>query len=132
MMQKNNIKYRDASISFEPHPVTGDISTVSNERDVMQSIRTLVLTDIYGRLFAGKHKAGGARELLFSIMTPMVVEQIKTRIEDVIENHEPRAILEDVEVTQPDHESLYVSIEFTTQTDTSKTVSFGFYLKRTL
>ena len=44
--------YKDISLSFSKHPVTGDIAKLSDADAVKRSVRNLINTNFYERVFA--------------------------------------------------------------------------------
>lgn len=48
--------FKDLNITFKPHPVTGDLTTVKDEAAIKQAIINLLLTNRGERLFA--HRIG--------------------------------------------------------------------------
>jgi phage baseplate assembly protein W len=84
--------YKDIDLNFSRHPVTGDISVVTDVDAVKRSVRNLVQTGIYERHF---HPEIGSevRKSLFEPITPMIASTIARRIEDIIVNFEPRVEL---------------------------------------
>ena len=43
--------FKDISLSFEPHPVTKDLTTLKNERAIIRSVRNIVSTIPTERFF---------------------------------------------------------------------------------
>jgi hypothetical protein len=82
--------YKDINLNFTRHPITGDISKLSNVEAVKRSVRNLVNTNFYERPF---HPEIGSdvRAILFEPVTSLVADVLKRYVEDVINNFEPRA-----------------------------------------
>lgn len=89
--------YKDLDLDFIAHPVTKDVTKKIGPEAVARSIRNLVLTNFYDRLFQPQI-GSSAQKLLFENMNSITENSIKTAIEQVIENYEPRARLIDVSV----------------------------------
>ena len=109
---RNVRQYTDLDLFFGKKSVGSDISKVTDIQAVKRSIRNLVLLNAYEKPFHPEI-AGGVREMLFELMTPITAQIIAKQIENVINNFEPRARLVGVRV-QPDLDrNLYeVAIEF--------------------
>ena len=104
--------YKDINLNFTRHPITGDISKLSNVEAVKRSVRNLVNTNFYERPF---HPEIGSdvRAILFEPVTSLVADVLKRYVEDVINNFEPRAELTDVKVNaQIDRNAYEVQVEF--------------------
>lgn len=122
-------QYQDFSLNFNRHPITGDISLVTDEMSVSQSIRNLILTDKYEVPFLPK-QAGHIRGLLFELATPFTSMDASTRIKEVIHNYEPRATLLNVDVKLlSDNNSMRVTIVYRTKTSYDDVI-LEFYLDR--
>lgn len=122
-------KYRDLTLSFAPHPKTGDLSTVSDENSINQSLRNLIFYDFYDVPFQPKI-GSNIRARLFDLITPMTADIIKADIKDVIENFEPRIEVVSVSVkTNNDKNGLDVTLTYTARTSTQQTV-VRYFLER--
>jgi phage baseplate assembly protein W len=99
--QKTNIQFSDLDLSFIIHPVKKDVVLKTNSEAIKQSLRCLILTNHYERLF---HPEIGCNlsKLLFEPMMPIIENYIETEIYTIITNFEPRVKLVSIEV-----ESLY-------------------------
>ena len=109
---RNVRQYTDLDLFFGRKSSDSDISKVTNIQAVKRSIRNLVLLNAYEKPFHPEI-AGGVREMLFELMTPITAQIIAKQVENVINNFEPRAKLVGVRV-QPDLDrNLYaLTIEF--------------------
>lgn len=105
--------YRDFSTAFTPHPNTGDVAVVVDVEAVKRSVRNLVMTNKGERLLS-PNIGTNIRRLLFENISPRVSQMLSDYIRTTIENYEPRARLENIDVVpnylQPGYE---VFIEFT-------------------
>ena len=113
--------YKDFSLFFTPNPVTGDVTMVTDVQDIKRSVRNLVLTNRFDHPFHPEI-ASNVRDLLFEQFTPITQTLVRNRIEEVLENYEPRVSVTAVEVVDPefqhmDNNSLNVSIHFTLRND---------------
>ena len=105
-------QWRDLDLFFGKKTVSKDINKVTDIHAVKRSIRNLVLLNYYEKPFHPEI-SGGVREMLFENMTPITSFIIAKKIEDVIENYEPRAQLVGVK-TRPDldRNEYEVTVEF--------------------
>lgn len=123
------VKYRDLSINFNPLPNTGDLSTVSNEKSITQSLKTLMFYNYYDVPFESK-LGSNIRAKLFDLIDGMTSEVIKSDIKLLIENYEPRIELIDVltEISNTNH-GINVTIKYRARTSTTEVV-VSYFLTR--
>lgn len=81
----------DININFDAHPVTGDITKLSDEASITQSIKTLVLTAFYERKFYPNLGSQVADALFENYSESLSEFTISKSIENVINFQEPRA-----------------------------------------
>ena len=114
---KNNIErnvrqYSDLDLFFSAKGVSKDINKVTDIQAVKRSVRNLVLTNHYEKPFHPEI-GSGVRDILFEPMTPITANILTRKIEDVIENFEPRAKLIGVRARPDlDRNAYEVTIEF--------------------
>ena len=89
---RNVRQYTDLDLFFGKKATSKDISKVTDIQAVKRSIRNLVLTNHYEKPFHPEI-GSGVRGILFEPMTPLTAHILTRKIEDVIENFEPRARL---------------------------------------
>ena len=99
-------EFSDISLSFERNPVTGDVVKVKDDVAIKQSIKTLVLSEVFEAPFQ-KDKGTMIRKVLFDLIGSEGSDQIKSQIEDIIISKEPRANLYDVEIEPIPEENKY-------------------------
>ena len=105
--------YRDIDLAFTLNPLTHDISKKLDVNAVKQSLRTLIFTQYYERPFQ-PDLGSPIYELLFEPIDPITTEAIRMSIENLIQNHEPRVILNQLDVVPSADENEYqISIFFT-------------------
>ena len=122
--------YKDINLNFSKHPVSGDISTLSDIEAVKRSVRNLVNTNFYERPF---HPEIGSdvRSILFEPVSPLVADVLKRHIQDVIQNFEPRAELIDIiSIVEPDKNNYKVTIKFFVVNSPSGEASVSLTLER--
>ena len=105
-------QYSELDLFFGKKSSDSDISKVTDIQAVKRSIRNLVLLNPYEKPFHPEI-AGGVREMLFELMTPITATIIAKKVEEVINNFEPRARLVAVRATPDlDRNSYELSVEF--------------------
>tara|TARA_B100000927_G_C16439298_1_gene459060 strand:+ start:28 stop:432 length:405 start_codon:yes stop_codon:yes gene_type:complete len=89
--------FRDISLSFQRHPITGDILPLKDADAIKKSVQNLVRTKI-GEVFFSNDIGTRITGSLFELASDDLVDPIQSEIETVIENFEPRVNLKEVEV----------------------------------
>ena len=109
---RNVRTYSDLDLFFSAKGVSKDISKVTDIQAVKRSVRNLVLLNHYEKPFHPEI-GSGVRGILFEPMTPITAHVLARKIEEVIENFEPRARLVGVRA-QPnlDRNEYEVTVEF--------------------
>ena len=92
---RNVKQYRDLDLFFSKKS-NKDVNKVTDVEAVKRSVRNLVLLNSYEKPFHPEI-AGDVRALLFENMTPLTSTVIARKVQDVIENFEPRARLTGVQ-----------------------------------
>ena len=104
--------WSDLDIDFAAHPNTGDLSLKKDTDAIGRSFMHLLLTNHYERPFHPEI-GSGVRDMLFENMTPITAVVLARKVEDVIENFEPRARLIGVRaLPNLDRNEYEVTIEF--------------------
>ena len=88
-IQRKSKAFKDISLSFKPHPVTGDLPILTNERAIVRSVRNLVETIPTERFF-NSLIGTDIRDSLFDNFTANTVMIIEDQIRATIRNFEPR------------------------------------------
>lgn len=121
--------YSDFRTDFAPHPVSGDLTKLTNEESVKRSIRNICLTGIYERFWNPRFGAGLSK-YLFEPISYVTEDLIKNAIKDAIANYEPRALTYEVYVNAlPDQNAYNAKIVFTV-INNPNAVTFSFLLNR--
>jgi phage baseplate assembly protein W len=96
-INRSTRRFTDLNLLFSPHPYTRDVLTLKNEAAIKASVKNLVLTRNFERLF---HPEIGCQvnSLLFENLDNATLASIKYTIENVITQFEPRVTLTDVMV----------------------------------
>ena len=113
----NNTNRKHQSLYFTKNPVTGDVTEVTDVQDIKRSVRNLVMTNRFDRLFHPEI-ASRVRESLFEMFTPVTMVNIRNAIEEVLTIYEPRVSVTDIVVADPqytfqDQNTLPIKIYFT-------------------
>ena len=87
---RNSRQYTDLDLFFGRKTSDSDISKVTDVQAVKRSIRNLILLNHYEKPFHPEI-GSGVRDMLFELMTPVTAVVLTRKIEDVINNFEPRA-----------------------------------------
>ena len=104
--------FRDFSLTFEKNAVTNDILSLKNEAAIKESVKNIVLYNFYEKPF-DPFFGGNILGLLFENSTPTMVLEIKNRIEQSIEIHEPRVTAVSVQVQfEEDRNELNCKIQY--------------------
>ena len=89
---RNVRQYTDLDLFFGKKSSNSDVQDITDIKAVKRSIRNLVLLNHYEKPFHPEI-ASGVRDMLFELMTPVTAQILARKIEDVIQNFEPRARL---------------------------------------
>jgi len=122
--------FKDISLSFTKHPITGDIATLSDVDAIKRSVRNLVNTNHYERPF---HPELGSdiRDALFEPVSPIVANLLARHVEDVINNFEPRVDLSNVIcLGDIDRNQYEISIEFYIVNSPTELQTVNIFLER--
>ena len=131
----NNIKrnvrqYTDLDLFFGKKSSNSDVQEITDVKAVKRSIRNLVLLNHYEKPFHPEI-ASGVRDMLFELMTPVTANILARKIEDVINNYEPRARLISVTaLPNLDQNSYEVSVEFYVVNQPTELVDLTIMLER--
>lgn len=94
------MKYLDLDIFFRKNINTNDISFVSNNSSVIQSIKNIVLTKRGERPF-NNYFGTGVVDLLFQNPSIAELSFLQHDISTILKNLEPRIIVDTVEIEWP-------------------------------
>jgi phage baseplate assembly protein W len=89
--------FSDFFTDLDIHPVKKDFVRHTNEEAVKRSIKNLLLTNT-GERFFNSDIGSDIRALLFEPMSPATEQILEDFIRVTIDNHEPRARIEQVQV----------------------------------
>ena len=104
--------FKDISLSFEPHPVTRDLTVIKDANAIKKSVRNLVQTIPRERFF-NSNLGTDIRGSLFDFVDFGTASVIQQQIQTTIENYEPRVDNLEIEVIpRPDDNEFEVNIFF--------------------
>jgi phage baseplate assembly protein W len=129
MATRNTRTYSDLNLLFTKHPVTADVTTVTDEDAVRASLRNLIQTRHYERPF---HPEIGCQiySLLFENFTPVTIQIMQKSIFDTISKFEPRATVLDVKIReQIDQNNISVDVIFRLN-NSEKPITVNTYITR--
>ena len=108
----NKSTYRDLSLDFATHPVTGDVVIKSDVSAVLQSIRNLILTS-EGTILWEPNIGGGIGKLLFEPNDTMLRMQLFDKITQTVNRFEPRIELSKLDIKRFENGyGVYINLEF--------------------
>ena len=127
---RNVRQYTDLDLFFGKKSSNSDVQEITDVKAVKRSIRNLVLLNHYEKPFHPEI-ASGVRDMLFELMTPVTAQILARKIEDVIQNFEPRARLISVTaLPNLDRNEYEVSIEFYVVNQPTELVDLSILLER--
>ena len=129
-ISRNVRQYKDLDLFFNRKSVSKDIAKLTDIAAVKRSIRNLVLTNHYEKPFHPEI-GSGVRDMLFEPMSALTAHVLTRKIEDVIENFEPRAKVIGV-LAQPnlDRNEYRVTINFFVLNAPTELVDLTLFLER--
>ena len=123
-------QYSDLDLFFGKKTSNADIQKVTDVQAVKRSLRNLVQLNTYEKPFHPEI-AGGVREMFFEPMSPILAAMIARKVEDVIENFEPRARLVSVRaIPDLDRNAYEIIVEFYVVNTPTELVDISIMLER--
>ncbi len=105
-------RYLDIDLNFINHPIKGDISVHKDVKAIINSVKNLILTNHYERLFQPEI-GSNIRKMLFEPLDDITAIMVEREIREVIKNYEPRVDIHALVVkAAPDYHSLEVTMTF--------------------
>ena len=127
---RSSRKYSDLDLFFGKKSSDSDIQNITDIKAVKRSVRNLVLLNHYEKPFHPEI-GSGVRDMLFELMTPVTAQILARKVEDVINNYEPRARLVGVtSIPNLDRNMYEVSIEFYVVNQPTELVDLSIMLER--
>ena len=93
---RGNYVYSDIDMKGQFNPLSGDISLLKDGFSINQSLKNLLLTNSYERPFSSQFIAGDLHSILFDINDEISSKELRTLVTTVINNYEPRIIVNDI------------------------------------
>lgn len=122
-------QYSDLDLNFAIHPVKKDINRNLGERAVINSVKNLISTNHYDRLFQ-PNIGSNVRRLLFENLDNITSTSIENEIRQTILNYEPRVRISKLTVLADiDRNGYSVSMEFFI-TNLTTPITINFLLER--
>lgn len=90
--------YKDLDLDFFANPSTGDVYKKEGEEAIKRSVRNILFTNFYERLFQ-PFIGSNVRKLLFEPINPFTLILLQNAIKETINNFESRVRLVDVTVS---------------------------------
>ena len=129
-ISRNVRQYSDLDLFFGRNVVGNDINKITDIQAVKRSLRNLINLNTFEKPFHPEI-SGGVRELLFENMNPMTSAVMTKKIQDVINNFEPRCRLVSVRaIPDFDRNAYNVSIEFYVVNAPTELVDLSVMLER--
>ena len=123
--------FKYISLSFNPHPITKDLTILKNENAIKKSVRNLVQTIPTERFF-NSTLGSEVRDSLFDFVDVGTASVIQNQIQITLENFEPRIDNVTVEVEpRPEVNEFEVTVFFTVVGQDIPTQEFTFMLEAT-
>lgn len=120
--------YSDIDNAFAIHPIYNDIRPITDIDSIKQSLKNLLLTNQYDRLFQPEIDSG-ITALLFENANIFTEHELKAKIERVIELYEPRISDYEVSVIDESDQNAY-RVTITFQASYNSTAEITIYLTR--
>ena len=129
-ISRNVRQYRDLDLFFGRKPISKDINIITDVENIKRAIKNLVLTNVYEKPFHPEI-ASGVRDMLFENMTPLTSIVLTKKVEDVIENFEPRVRLMSVSARPNlDRNEYEMTIEFFIKNFPTTLITVDVFLER--
>ena len=123
-------QYRDLNLNFTRHPITKDISPITDAAAIKRSVRNLIQYSYFEKPFHPEI-GSGIRDLLFENISPFTAAALERKIKDVIVNFEPRVNLAGITVIpNGDNNRFDVIIEFYIINSPNELTDITFALER--
>lgn len=113
MAEKPVIAYKDFNMNFTANPFSGDLSVLTNEKAVAQSLKNILLTE-QGEIPFDPNFGSGIRTLLFEPVSEVVTITLKEKVLAAIKSYEPRISLKALLIKDdPETNSYVIDISYT-------------------
>lgn len=124
-------QFKDISLSFKPHPVTGDLPVLKNERSINKAVRNIVQT-IPGEKFFNSAFGSDVRGELFELVDFANASLVEQEVITALNNYEPRIDNVKAEVIPlPDTNEFEVTVIYDIVGQPFPTQTYSFILEAT-
>jgi hypothetical protein len=106
-MSRDSQAYSDFLTDLNPHPVSGDIVKYVNENAVIRSIRNLLLTNKFDRLYQPTIGTD-IQKMLFEPIGYVTAQNINLFVQQTIKDFEPRAKVLKIDVVTDEENHRYL------------------------
>ena len=103
-------QYSDFNLLFRPRSSDGDIFLVTDAGAVLQSVKSLILTNSFERPFRS-NIGGNLGDFVFELNDSFTRFEIEDAIRRTIDNYEPRARVTSVKITSIGDQSVDILVE---------------------
>lgn len=111
-LRKKDKNYIDISLSFEPNPITGDLSLLTDRRAIENSLKNLVLTMV-GDVPFNRNMGSTVASMVFDVNDSATAKIVEDEVKRAIKFSEPRVELETVIVeSKPDEYAFLATIKY--------------------
>ena len=100
--KRANRIYKDLDLDFGRNVVTNDVNRLTDVEEVKRSVRNLINTNHFERPFHPE-LGGNVRAMLFEPISPLTALNLQRKIEELLNNFEPRANVTQI-IADPDLE----------------------------
>ena len=129
LVAKTTRQYKDLDLAFTKHPVKKDVNKHVDDMAVINSVKNLISTSRYERLFQPEI-GSSVRSLLFEPMDAITASALKRAIVETLSNYEPRVTVDEVSVS-PDYDNNTYSVGMTfTIINRTEPITIQFFLQR--
>lgn len=105
-------KYSDFSLGLEKHPDTNDILRYTDINDIKKTLKNIILTNNYERLYNPSFGCN-IRKLLFENITAQTISLASEIIKESIIKYEPRVRLDTINIkADPDMSEINIVLTF--------------------
>lgn len=128
-MQELSKVYTDINLALITNPITGDISTLYNENCIKRSLLHLMLMEKWDVPFHPEISSG-LQDSLFELAGDITRNNIRSNIEWIIKQYEPRILVKDINVELSQAQDAYaITIQFLVK-NILKEDTINFFLSR--
>jgi len=128
-MNRDSQSYSDFLTDLNPHPVSGDIVKYVNENAVIRSIRNLLLTNKFDRLYQPTIGTD-IQKMLFEPISGSTAQNISVFVQQTINTFEPRAKIIKIDIVPDGDNHRYVINLIIMVINKQEPISFNITLDR--